>query len=303
MKKLVIAVAIAVIGVLVWKHQATGLRSVDVQNSRLAAAVAELEARAAAAKSKSDAAEQRLAAIRSESLRTPIAKTGGDPREIADTHAPPDPDPSRNGGWPAGASFMYLPKQYLTNASFRLFEGGRLTDEAAALYGMSPGERDATEKAFDYLVEEFHKIEISKMAAVDPPAGWGPLANSDTPSAMHFDSALTYQIPDLTQDINAARAGFADQLQQALGQSRAQMLSSAASSYLADNLNDLGSGDRIVGFMWEPESDGTHSLWYAQAGGGAGQGSFQLVQPDLDPNSQIAYYARLFGVPLPQKSQ
>jgi hypothetical protein len=49
-------------------------------------------------------------------------------------------------------------------------------------------------------------------------------------------------------------------LDQVLGASRANIVASAADSYLRQNMDDLGAGDRIVGFVWSPKSDGTHSL-------------------------------------------
>jgi hypothetical protein len=212
---------------------------------------------------------------------------------------PVEPDPLRQGGWPQKAAFFYLPKQYLTNVSYRLLQGNRLTDEAAALFGISVAHRELTDKAFDDLVDQFHRAQIQRMEQVPPPSAWMIGADSSAPHALNFDSALTYHIPDLTGDINPARSIFMDQLQQTLGPSRAQIIASAADSFFSQNMDDLGAGEHTVGFAWAPESDGTHSLWYAVADARHGEGAFQRVEANLDPNSQIAYYARLFGVPLP----
>jgi len=69
--------------------------------------------------------------------------------------------------------------------------------------------------------------------------------------------------------------------------------------HIRQNLDDLGASKRLVGFVWEPERDGTHSLWYAMGDARHGEGSFQRVPEKVDPNSQVAYYANLFGVKLP----
>lgn len=177
---------------------------------------------------------------------------------------------------------------------------GQLTDEAAALLGMSPAERESTDSAFGDLLGQFRRVEIQRMESVAPPAGWLAGASGSTRApGLAFDSALTYRIPDLSKDISAAQTVFLAQLQQSLGASRADIVASTADSYLRQNMDDLGAGDRIVGFVWMPESDGTHSLWYAAADARKGEGAFQRVSEDLDPNSQTAYYAQLFGIKLP----
>jgi hypothetical protein len=299
MKRLLIITITTAITVVLWKAQAVHLRSFAVQNERLASVVAELESRAARAKADRKSAEERLAELRVEVRRRDalIAATG---QQNDNNSTPPAPDPSRHGGWPQSSAFFFLPKEYLTNISYKLFNGGQLTDEGASLFGMTPAERQTTDKLFDDLVDKFHSVELSRMIATDPPEGW--VAPPGAGSANHFDSGLIYNIPDLTDDLNAARTDFLNQLQQTVGGSRADLIASAACSYLADNLNDLGTGNRTVGFLWQPEADGSHTLWFAAAGTGYGAGSFQLVTPDVDPNSQIAYYGRLLGVQLPQKS-
>jgi hypothetical protein len=175
-----------------------------------------------------------------------------------------------------------------------------LTDEAAALLGMSPAERESTDRAMGALLDQFRDAEIQRMELVAPPAEW-PVGATPVTGApgMRFDSALTYHLPDLSGDISTAQTAFLGQLQQDLGASRADLVASTAASYLRQNLDDLGAGDRTIGFLWQAESDGACSLWYGAADARKGQGAFQRVGDDLDPNSQVAYYARLFGIKLP----
>lgn len=300
MKKLLIIASVCALASALWMHQRRLLLEVHVQNRRLAAAAAELKERASLASAAKQAAEGQLASLRQE-LGVRVAAASDVAAHDAGVEAPPiaEPDPERQGGWPSNAAFFYLPKQYLTNVSYRLLNGGQLTDEAAALFGMSPAERESTDKAFADLTDQFHRAEIQRMEQVEPPAGWGPAGNPSAPSAMNFESALIYHVPDLSDVMNSAETAFSQQLQQTLGDSRAQMIDTAADSFLRQNMSDLGAGERTVGFAWEPESDGTQSLWYAVADARVGEGSFQRVEPNLDPNSQIAYYARLFGVKLP----
>jgi hypothetical protein len=300
MKKLFIITLVCGLAACVWKHQHLLLRELQFQNQQLSAAAAELTERMSKADAARQSSEEKLASLRRErASRLTASKDAAAPERDAQASPPAPPDPSHQGGWPAEAAFFYLPKQYLTDVSYRLLNGDQLTDEAAALLGMSASERQAADKAFADLTDKFHRAEIQNMAQVDPPAGWVTAGNSAGPSAGQFDRALTYHIPDLTDEMNSAQTAFVDQLQQDLGPSRAQIIASAADSYLRQNMSDLGAGDRTVGFAWEPESDGTQSLWYAVADARNGEGAFQRVDPNLDPNSQIAYYARLFGVRLP----
>ena len=50
--------------------------------------------------------------------------------------------------------------------------GGQLTDEAAALLGMSPAERESADNAFGELLNQFRRAEIQRMEPIAPPAGW-----------------------------------------------------------------------------------------------------------------------------------
>jgi hypothetical protein len=300
MKKLFIIAAVCGLASCLWIHQRLLLHDVRIRNQRLAAVVAELKERATRAETARQSAERQLADLRRQSGSHVGAASDLAAHEPGlDLTPPVEPDPMRQGGWPQKAAFFYLPKQYLTNVSYQLLKGNRLTDEAAALFGMSAAERELTDKAFDDLVDQFRRAQIQRMEQAPPPAGWMIGADSPAPHAVIFDSALTYHIPDLTDDINSARTSFSDQLQQTLGPSRAQIIASAADSFFSQNMDDLGAGEHTVGFAWASESDGTQSLWYAVADARHGEGAFERVEANLDPNSQIAYYARLFGVPLP----
>jgi hypothetical protein len=300
MKKLFIIAAVCALASCLWIREDGLLRRVRIQNQQLAAVAAELKERASRADTARQSADGKLAALRQElGARAATVMDVAAPDAGQEAPPPPEPDPQHQGGWPQNAAFFYLPKQYLTNVSYQLLKGDHLTDEAAALLGMSAAEREATDKSFADLTDQFHRSEIQHMQQVDPPAGWVSAGDGSAPSIFKFDSLLTYHIPDLSDEMNSAQTSFLNQLQQTLGSSRAQIIASASDSYLRQNMSDLGAGERTVGFAWEPESDGTQSLWYAVADARNGEGAFQRVDANLDPNSQIAYYARLFGVKLP----
>ena len=300
MKKLLIVAIVFGMAGFVWTRQQSQVRAIAIQNKRLSEITQELELRIQNAQTARETAKERLAELRSQTQPTDGAAlnllSGNSPAEPEKT---PEPDPSRQGGWPEEAAFAYFPKQFLTNLNYRLLDGDRLTEEAAAWLGLSVDQRETVNQAFSDLIGKFRLLELQKMQSIPPPSGWITGADPSTPSAMQFDSALTYRIPDLSADIDSARRSFSQQLQQTLGPSRAELINSAADSHIRQNLDDLGAGERVVGFVWEPERDGTHSLWYAMGDARHGEGSFQRVPEKVDPNSQVAYYANLFGVKLP----
>src|SRR5688572_29350796 len=81
-------------------------------------------------------------------------------REQAKASAPTQeaivpPDPARQGGWPANAPYFYLPKKDLVSVGYHLFEGNRLTGDAAILFGMTADEREAADAAYDEMWRKF----------------------------------------------------------------------------------------------------------------------------------------------------
>jgi hypothetical protein len=292
MKNYLIVLAAAALAGALWFHQHARYQSLQVEKGQLTREVEALRVRGEQASSARQAAEQRLASLQTQ---VNLGRGAGLQRTSSTAPSAPrgalPPDPGHQGGWPAGAGYIYLPKGFLTNVSFRLLDNGRLTDEAATLLGMSPTEREAINGAFTGLLGQFRQIEQQKMQKINPPAEWGG-------PGLSFDSGLTYQIPSLSTDIQNLRQSFSQQAQQSLGDVRAQLLEQTGDAYFHQQLDDLGAGERTVGFLWKPESDGSHSLWYCFKDASRA-GSFERVPEQVDPNSQIAYYAGLFGVKLP----
>ena len=296
MKNLLLILLTAALTALVWTWQHARVRSAARENETLAASMHEIDTRAQQADSARQSAERRSdelrakATVREASLTQTSTHANPAPRE-----ALAQPDPARQGGWPAGAAYLYLLKQYLTNAQYKLLDGGRLTDEAATLLGMSAAERSTVDQFFSELSNRFRQLELGSMKRIEPPQSWeGGLMGAK------LESAVVYHVPDLATDVETARQQFSQWLQQSLGTSRGQLLDQAASAFFRQHLDDLGAGDRTVGFLTTTERDGSQALWYATADARHGEGGFQRVMPNVAPDSQIAYYANLFGVPLPK---
>jgi hypothetical protein len=302
MKKLVILLSLALLAGLVWTRQHARRQAIEKQNGRLTIIAEELAQRVERSAAARQSAEQRLAELRAELAAREAAAASKQTSALALPSPTVEPDPARQGGWPAGASYIYLPKSFLTNVSCRFWDGERLTEEAGSLLGLTVAEREKVSQAFSDLIGQFRRLEVERMESVAPPSEWAPSPLPGAPAGNGFDAALAYRIPSLAPDLESARGLFSQELQRSLGPFRAQLVEEATTSQLRRRLDDLGAGERIVAFLWQPERDGRHSLWYGIADSRQGTGArFFRVETgeQMAPNSQVAYYARLFGVKLP----
>lgn len=207
----------------------------------------------------------------------------------------PSPDPTRGGGWSKDCGFCYFPKSMLNAVGYRPVENRRITDETAAVFGMSAAERAATDQAIEKLFDNFRELEHSKMRAVEPPDGW---KNFSLGGATNVQRAIAFEIPELSNEISNVTAEFGANLNAALGETRGAALNDRMKSHALAEFDDLGRDARRVGFVWAAERDGSTSLWYA-----TGDGNFQRVHENVRSDSQIAYYAAMFGVQLPAPGQ
>jgi hypothetical protein len=118
MKKLLVIALMSAVTYLVWHRQRPVLEGLRIQNQRLVAVAADLKERARLAESAQQSAEQQFASLRLD-LKSRAATASDQVNQNPGPQTAPalEPDPTHQGGWPSGAGFFYLPKQYLTNAS------------------------------------------------------------------------------------------------------------------------------------------------------------------------------------------
>ncbi|MEJ2008998.1 MAG: hypothetical protein P8Z30_12730 [Acidobacteriota bacterium] len=217
------------------------------------------------------------------------------------------PDPTRHGGWPARVPYFYLPKKDLDSVGYRLFENNRLTDGAATLFGMTTGEREAVDAAYDDLWRKFRELEIEQMKPMALPNDWEALPERSpwrlliTPylwKQAKANGCIAYYLPSLEKESAALSNEFASTLEQTLGTVRAGCLLGSANDYIATRLGNLGRKARCVGFIKVLQPDGKKQFVYAIENVGI-NGSTKAIQSPLDPDSEEAYYAQLFGVDVP----
>ncbi|MDB6131645.1 MAG: hypothetical protein JWM04_2752 [Verrucomicrobiales bacterium] len=292
MKRLILVTGFLFMVGIVWRQQHAESKVMAAANARLVKLADQLEKSKVEPVAEFETNHQKLLDLRKQ-LEVQESNLARDRQSRTQpvTNSFPLPEPERMGGWPKGFEFIYFPKSFLTNVSYALLAGDKLTPEAIALLGLSETEKQSVNRSFADLLGRYRQLEAQQMRPVDPPSTWG---NGQ------FDTALTYRIPDLTSNLEAGRREFSASLQQSLGDARAQLVEEAAQNHIRKYTDDLGGGERVVGFLWQPESDGTHSLWYGISNTKKNQGgSFQRVPDHVDANSQMAYYARLLGVKLP----
>ncbi len=282
MKKLLFFSLIVLTSWSLWSWRHAALVAMQGTNARLGQEIATLKARQAELDDARRLREVKLATETSHQLvekRRSAASAATTPIAVAPA------DPNRHGGWPAGGSFVYLPKELLTKVGYRVTQGERLTDEASRLFGLSSGETEQVNAALSHLLESFRDVERQRMQPIDPPENW---------NTFKHDSAVAVKIPALTADLDALRQDFQTGLTATLGDTRGQLLGDALGNTFDARFESLGKDERVVGFMWQPESDGSRSLWF-----GRGDGSFARVMENPDPDSPLVYYANLLGVQLP----
>lgn len=291
MKNLLSIIAVLAVATALWFYLHSRCQSLQAEQAALKQTLDELRARTDQATSARRAAEDRLTNLRPQVAANRSAALQSTASELAQASDNEQPDPAHQGGWPAGADFFYLPKDYLTSVSYPLLQDGQVTDEAAVLLGLAPAERSSVNQAVTNLLGQFRQVETQRLQKVAPPADW---------TGTGSDSNVTYRIPSLSNEILTLRQSFAQQLRTILGDTRLDLFQQAADSFLREQLDDRGATERTVGFLWKPESDGSHSLWYGVKDAGQA-GTLERVPDQVDPGSPIAYYANLFGVKLPNQ--
>ena len=289
MKKLLIVGFIVSLGALLFIIQHHRRVVIQKQHAQLESMAVTLQRRIEENARRQTAAEEERKKLEAQFDAQQTARQAAAGKEVELAAAIP-PDPSHQGGWPKGADYFYLPKTFLQQASFPLISGERLSEETAQLYNLSESERVEIDQAVGDLFAQLRTAESERMKLVDPPREWGG----------GFEWALAYHIPSLSEDIASWRETLQDRLNTTLGPERGQSLNGGIDDYLRQEWNDLGAGERTVGFVWRTEGSGNESMWYAIRDERHGAGNFRRYLPGADADSAIRHYANLFGVELPK---
>jgi hypothetical protein len=94
-----------------------------------------------------------------------------------------------------------------------------------------------------------------------------------------FASGIAYHILRSRMTWTAWRWELQQRLEATLGGERSSLLGQEIDGYLRDEWNDLGEGERTIGFVWHPEANGSQSIWYAIKDQRHGAGTFRRYLP------------------------
>jgi hypothetical protein len=291
MNKWLLAFAILGLGALVFRSQHHRRGLIEKQNAQLAAMAETLSKRSeessrahVSAEEKRDTLQLELTARQASPIQTA--------HQPASPPLPAQPDSTHQGGWPQNADYFYLPKTFLSQASFRVLNQQQLSDEAVSLYNVTESERGDVNRAIGDLFAQLRSAESERMQVIDLPKEWtsGP-----------FASGVAYHIPSFSNEIVAWRQNLQQRLESVLGPERSSLLGSGLDDHLREDWNDLGESERTVGFVWHPESNGTQSLWSAIKDTRYGDGTFRRYLPGGPDEPTFRHYADLFGVELPKQ--
>ena len=295
MSNLIVTIAVVAGAVALFLSQRASFAKVRGANTQLAAQAiilraqtTELDQLRADLQRRLDESGEQLRELRQEQSKGPAPT----PEAIV------PPDPARQGGWPVHARYFYLPKRDLGSIGYQLFDANRLTDDAAVLFGMTADEREAVDAAYDEMWRKFRDMEIQRMERVELPEKWRHAQNP----ALNYES-ISYRVPSLESEARDLRTSFESSLHDALGPTRANLLSEAVSDHIQTRLDDLGRQTRVITFGRIRQPNGEIQTGYAELDEVTGVGNYRLIQQPLEPDSQAAYYARLFGVDVPIASK
>lgn len=289
MSNWIIALAALLAAGILAVHQRDAAASARRVNRALESELRVLRERADGLARRQAGLERQLGAAR-EQVRQVRAVRAQSVAAAAETSRPADA--GRPGGWKASGPDCYLPKRDLAAVGFPLFEGGRLSEAAVTLFGMTRPEREAVEAAYDNLWRKFRDLEIERMELVATPEEWQPAV----------ENSLSYRIPALGTESAALGEEFFAALGQALGAGRAEYLGPVAGAYLQQNLDDLGQTARIISFGQKRQPDGEVQFVYGVITEGISR-ALEPIREPLPEDSQAAYYARLLGIAVPIKGQ
>jgi hypothetical protein len=105
-----------------------------------------------------------------------------------------------------------------------------------------------------------------------------------------FASGIAYHIPAFSEDVVTWRRELQQRLEATLGEERSSLLGQEIDEYLRAEWNDLGEGERTVGFVWHPEANGSQSIRYAIKDLRHGAGTFRRHLPGGDTDSSFAHW-------------
>ncbi|MBL9138494.1 MAG: hypothetical protein JNK85_21680 [Verrucomicrobiales bacterium] len=245
MSRLILALGILVPGVVLYVAGASRLSAERADLARQQARIDEFARERTSAQEAAMAMSQSLtnrlleleAVRQSMALKAEVAA----PPPAADTVPTGEP-------WRSEAPFVDLDKRYLKDLGFQAVSGDhRLTDAAAALFGLSPVERAGVNEALREFRTRLEQLQLEKAA---PLPGLAERQTDD-----HRE--VGFAVPSLKDESRVLREEALAEIRRQLGEQRAEMLAGKITQELQFDTNPMGMENLVVVFSADRQPDGS----------------------------------------------
>lgn len=173
-------------------------------------------------------------------------------RSLLEWEAKPEPlqpsaTPVNGECWPAGKAWCYLPKADLPHFEYAtILPDGKVSEEAVALYGMSPEERSSVEAAYTKFNDELFKLDVAY------------LQPAPTPDFVKRDKtdmkSTTYKLAVPVEKSKEIYTHFEESIQHILSGKRASLFLEAESRHLSYWFQEIKYPVLNLTFFTEPKS-------------------------------------------------
>lgn len=160
--------------------------------------------------------------------------------------SPQMPDPANEGHWPKERPYFYLAKKHIPAVNYEAFnQVGGVSDEAAALYGMTKEERGEIDAGIQTMFVQFHERELD-----------GALPTNTPPSVASQRKGEKISVFVPASDIlESVKAELVQKVNGVLGAERAALFLERAQES-ENQFDSFSKEDRVVTFVPETEDKG-----------------------------------------------
>ena len=156
------------------------------------------------------------------------------------------PDPTREGFWPNARPYFFLAKKHIPAVNYEAFSwSGGVTQEAAALFGMTKEERREIDSAIQTMFGQFHRRELEGAILTNTP----PMVESQRKGAK-----ISVFVP-ASDTLDAVKAELAQKVNGVLGAERAALFLERAQE-TEHQFDSFSKEARVVTFVPETGDKG-----------------------------------------------
>jgi len=156
------------------------------------------------------------------------------------------PDPAKEGHWPGARPYFYMAKKHIPTIDYDAVTGtGRVTSEAAALFGMTAKEKGAINEGIEALFQEIRRAEMEGAYRTNTPVMVEHQKKGEKISVFLPANARRDEMS----------AGLAKRIVEVLGTERAPLFLDRAQE-LRSRFDSFSPEDRVVTMIPKDENTG-----------------------------------------------